>query len=73
MKQNFDTDHHDHRLGHQTTLFGGEVDVEKLYRVLRKSWIWILLIVIAANLSAYLVIRWTKPLFESYSRPETPY
>jgi capsular exopolysaccharide synthesis family protein len=46
---------------------GGEIDIEKLYAVLGKSWLWILFIVLCTNLSAYLVIRWTKPLFESYS------
>ncbi|MDH3709427.1 MAG: polysaccharide biosynthesis tyrosine autokinase [Cyclobacteriaceae bacterium] len=45
----------------------GDLDLEKLYTVLRKSWVWILLIVVSTNLAAYLVIRWTKPLFESYS------
>lgn len=45
----------------------GEIDFEKLYTVLSKSWKWILLIVIITNIGAYLVIRWTKPVFESYS------
>jgi len=45
----------------------GDVDLEKLYTVLRKSWLWIILIVFCTNLTAYLVVRWTKPLFESYS------
>ena len=44
-----------------------EVDFEKLLTVLRKSWIWIVLLVLITNLAAYLVVRWTKPLFESYS------
>ena len=44
-----------------------DVDFEKLYAVIRKSWIWIVLLIVATNLVAYLVIRWTKPTFESYS------
>jgi len=45
----------------------GDLDLEKLYTVLRKSWVWILLIVLLTNLSAYLFIRYTKPIYESYS------
>ena len=44
-----------------------EIDFEKLLTVIRKSWIWIVLILVITNLAAYLVIRWTKPVFESYS------
>ncbi|GJM28622.1 MAG: tyrosine protein kinase [Cyclobacteriaceae bacterium] len=47
--------------------FSSEIDLEKLYTVLAKSWIWILVIIVITNISAYLVIRWTKPVFESYS------
>ncbi len=50
----------------ETSLIG-DIDLEKLTAVLRKSWPWIILILLLTNLSAYLVIRWTKPLFESYS------
>ena len=45
----------------------GDLDLDKLGTVLRKSWVWILLIVLLTNCAAYLVIRWTKPVFESYS------
>ncbi len=44
-----------------------EIDFEKLYTVFGKSWRWILVILLVTNLAAYLVIRWTKPVFESYS------
>jgi uncharacterized protein involved in exopolysaccharide biosynthesis len=47
--------------------FWGDLDVDKLYTVLRKSWLWILLIVFITNLGAYLFIRYTKPIYESYS------
>jgi capsular exopolysaccharide synthesis family protein len=51
----------------ETGSFLNEIDFEKLYTVLGKSWKWILFIVLLTNLAAYLVIRWTKPVFESYS------
>ena len=51
----------------QNTAFANELDLEKLYTVVSKSWKWILLIILLTNLAAYLVIRWTKPVFESYS------
>lgn len=34
---------------------------------LRKNVVWIILIFISANLAAYLAIRWTKDVYESYS------
>ena len=43
------------------------IDIEKVLTVLRKSWLWLLLIFAFTNISAYLVIRWTKPLYESSS------
>ena len=43
------------------------IDTEKLAAVFRKNLIWIILIFIAANLAAYLTIRYTKDLFESES------
>lgn len=43
------------------------IDLEKALAVLRKSWIWLILIFALTNISAYLVIRWTKPLYESSS------
>jgi len=44
-----------------------ELDFEKLYTVFTKNWIWVLVIILICNLAAYLVIRWTKPVFESHS------
>jgi len=51
----------------QAGSFLNEIDFEKLYTVMGKSWKWILLIVLFTNLTAYLVIRWTKPVYQSYS------
>lgn len=43
------------------------IDLDKALTVLKKSILWILLIFVITNLSAYLYIRWTKPLYESES------
>ena len=43
------------------------IDLDKALTVLRKSIPWILLIFVITNLTAYLYIRWTKPLYESES------
>ncbi|MBX2895679.1 MAG: polysaccharide biosynthesis tyrosine autokinase [Cyclobacteriaceae bacterium] len=43
------------------------IDTEKLAAVFRKNLIWVILIFVAANLAAYLTIRYTKDLFESES------
>lgn len=43
------------------------IDFEKALTVLRKSILWVLIIFVLTNLSAYLYIRWTKPLYESES------
>ncbi len=43
------------------------IDIDKGLTVLGKSTIWILLIFLVTNLTAYLFIRWTKPLYESSS------
>lgn len=43
------------------------IDFYKLKAVLTKSIVWIALIFIACITSAYLVIRWTKPLYKSSS------
>jgi len=43
------------------------IDFEKLKIVVRKNIIWIIGIFLVANLSAYLVIRWTKDVYESES------
>ena len=56
-----------HSIHGQNKALSNEIDLEKLYTVVSKSWKWILLIILLTNLAAYLVIRWTKPVFESYS------
>jgi tyrosine-protein kinase Etk/Wzc len=43
------------------------IDLEKLSAVIRKNLVWIILVFFAANLAAYLTIRYTKDLFESES------
>jgi len=43
------------------------IDLQKLRTIFRKNLVWILLILLLTNLAAYLVIRWTKPVFESES------
>ncbi len=43
------------------------IDPDKLSMIIRKNRVWIILIFIAANLTAYLTIRWTKDVYESYS------
>jgi len=50
----------------ETSIFG-ELDAEKAIIVLKKSLLWIILIILFTNLSAYLVIRYTKPVYESES------
>lgn len=52
----------------QTTSSNYEgIDIDKAITVIRKSLIWIIAILAITNISAYLFIRWTKPLYESYS------
>ncbi|NNF35405.1 MAG: tyrosine protein kinase, partial [Saprospiraceae bacterium] len=43
------------------------IDWNKFRSVFRRNFIWVILILVATNLLAYLYIRYTKPLFESYS------
>lgn len=49
-----------------TTDFEG-IDFHKLKTVVRKNYFWIVLLFVAANLTAYLYLRWTKDLFEAES------
>lgn len=44
-----------------------DIDWFKLRMIFRKSLPWILCILITTNLTAYLYLRWTKPLFVSES------
>ncbi len=43
------------------------IDFEKLRIIIQKKMVWIILIFLSANTAAYLVIRWTKDLYESES------
>lgn len=43
------------------------IDFEKLKIVLKKNLVWMILIFVAVNSTAYLTIRWTKNLYESES------
>ena len=43
------------------------IDRDKLTMTIRKNLVWIILIFAVANLAAYLTIRWTKDIYESYS------
>ena len=43
------------------------IDTEKLSNIVRKNMIWIITIFVLSNLVAYLFIRYTKDLYESYS------
>lgn len=43
------------------------IDLEKAITVFKKSLIWVIAIFVITNTIAYLVIRWTKPLYESNS------
>lgn len=53
-------------LDKETSIFG-ELDAEKAIIVFKKSLLWIILIILFTNLSAYFVIRYTKPVYESES------
>lgn len=43
------------------------IDIEKLRMLLRKNWLWLLLIVIGTNVAAYLYLRYTKNVYEAAS------
>lgn len=43
------------------------IDFQKLNSVVRRNYVWMIVIFLVCNLSAYLTIRWTKDLFESES------
>lgn len=44
-----------------------DIDFEKLKSIIRKSLPWLIFLLVATNLTAYLLIRWTKPVYESES------
>ncbi|MBX2967660.1 MAG: polysaccharide biosynthesis tyrosine autokinase [Cyclobacteriaceae bacterium] len=43
------------------------IDFNKLRNILRQNWAWIILIIFLTNLGAYLVVRYTKDLYQSES------
>lgn len=43
------------------------LDLDKLKAIIRKNWYWIFALVLSTNLAAYLVLRWTKDLYQSQS------
>lgn len=43
------------------------IDLPKLGSVFRKSLVWIIVILAITNIVAYIYIRYTKPVYESYS------
>ena len=45
----------------------GGIDLEKLLAILNKSLWWIILFVVMSLSGAYLYLRYTKPIYESYS------
>jgi len=45
----------------------GGIDLEKLLAILNKSLWWIILFVVLSLTGAYLYLRYTKPVYESYS------
>jgi len=50
-----------------TDAMGEGIDLDKLRTVVRNNVWWILFIFLVCNLSAYLVTRWTKDIYESES------
>ncbi len=53
---------------HQSSETIADIDFEKLKSIIRKSVYWLVFILAVCNLSAYLLIRWTKPVYESESQ-----
>jgi len=54
-------------VGLKDNISQNDVDWQKLGLIIRKSLPWIALIFLVCLLLAYMVIRYTKPLYESYS------
>ena len=44
-----------------------KLDFQKLASVLKKSIVWMIIIMLITNTIAYIYIRYTKPVYESYS------
>lgn len=53
--------------GEAETDFLNSIDYDKLGSVFRRSLLWVFAILFLTNLIAYLYIRYTKPVYESYS------
>ena len=43
------------------------LDKDKLTAIVTKNWHWILIIIVASNMAAYLTLRWTKDTFKADS------
>ncbi len=43
------------------------LDVGKIYAILKRSLVWILIIMVVTNVLAFLVLRWTKPVYQASS------
>lgn len=50
-----------------TKIRNENIDFNKLKAVIRNNWLWIVLILLAANAVSYLYIRYTKPVYEAES------
>jgi len=44
-----------------------DIDFDKLKSIIRKSAIWLVMVLLMTNLVAYLLVRWTKPVYMSES------
>jgi capsular exopolysaccharide synthesis family protein len=51
----------------KTSSSNDSIDFNKLGIILKNNWVWIALIFIVVNSAAYLFVRYTKNLYESYS------
>jgi len=56
---------HNHIPSFQNSAEG--IDFNKMRIVLRQYWLWIITIFVAANLTAFMIIRYTKDLYQSES------
>ena len=45
----------------------GNIDLGKIWRIFKKSVLWIILIMLFTNTMAFLYLRYTKPIYESSS------
>ncbi|CAN5394645.1 tyrosine-protein kinase [soil metagenome] len=66
-KDLFDNGLKGHLVEDENEDFLSSLDYEKIFLVLKRSIPWIILIIIATNVLAFLYIRYTKPIFQSHS------